>query len=398
MAEEPGPATQKDATPGRAEPRSASERARTRRLWVAVGIAVVAVGAFVWWLHSRQYEDTDDAQIDGNISAVSPRVSGTVTAVYVVDNQAVKAGDVLVELDATDLEVAQAQAKAAVAQAQAQVAAESPSVFITETSNRTAVQTADAEVEAARTDLEASQREVDQAEANDRLARLDLERAKQLLAGASIAQADYDRRAAEADVARASLAAARKRLEGKKARLDAALSRKREARQNAPRQLLTREASVVVRQANLELAQAQLKQTQLNLGYAKVAAPADGIIGKKSVNVGDRVQPGQQLLALTQVGELWVTANFRETQIEHMRAGQPVTIHVDAISRNLEGTVESFAGATGSRYSLLPPENATGNYVKVVQRIPVRIHLQPGQPEMSRLRPGMSVEPKVKIR
>jgi membrane fusion protein, multidrug efflux system len=153
-----------------------------------------------------------------------------------------------------------------------------------------------------------------------------------------------------------------------------------------------------VRQANLEFARAQLRQAELNLGYAKVTAPVAGIIGKRSVNIGDRVQPGQQLMALTQNAQIWVTANFRETQIERMRPGQPVTVHVDAIDRDYEGTVENFAGATGSRYSLLPPENATGNYVKVVQRIPVRITFKPDQPEMERLRPGMSVEPKVRVR
>jgi membrane fusion protein (multidrug efflux system) len=176
------------------------------------------------------------------------------------------------------------------------------------------------------------------------------------------------------------------------------VARQREIRQNAPLQLGAREATVQVRRANLELAEAQRDQAQLNLGYARIVAPADGVIGKKSVNVGDRVQPGQQLMALTQSGDLWVTANFRETQVKHMRIGQRARVRVDALSRDLAGTVESFAGATGSRYSLLPPENATGNYVKVVQRIPVRIRLESGQPEMNRLQPGMSVEPKVKIR
>jgi membrane fusion protein (multidrug efflux system) len=269
---------------------------------------------------------------------------------------------------------------------------------MTRTSSRAAVQSADAEVETAETDAEAARRELDQAIANDRLARLQLERGRQLLQGASIAQADLDQRVAAAEVTAAAVAAARKRLEGRQARLEAAASRQREARENAPRQLVAREATVEVRRANLELAEAQLRQAQLNLGYAKVVAPADGVVGRKSVNVGDRVQPGQQLLALTQTGDLWVTANFRETQIEHMRAGQPARVHVDALSRDFDSRVESFAGATGSRYSLLPPENATGNYVKVVQRLPVRIRLAPEQQELTRLRPGMSVEARVKVR
>jgi membrane fusion protein (multidrug efflux system) len=246
--------------------------------------------------------------------------------------------------------------------------------------------------------VEAAQKELDQAQANDRLAKLQLQRGKQLLQSNAIPQADYDQRTAQADVATAAVAAARQRYDGRKARLDAVVSRQRETRQNAPRQLVASEANVRVRQANLEAAQAQLRQAQLNLSYAKVVAPADGIVGKKSVNVGDRVQPGQQLFALTQTGELWITANFRETQTELMRVGQPATVHVDAVDRDYRGEVESFAGATGSRYSLLPPENASGNFVKVVQRIPVRIRLDPQQSDADRLRPGMSAEPKVKIR
>ncbi len=374
-------------------------RARRRRRWpIAVGAVVVAVLALLWWLYARQYEDTDDAQIDGNISSVSPRVSGTVTLVHVIDNQQVKAGDPLVDMDPTDLEVALAQAKAAVAQARAQVAVEDPSVSMTETSNRAAIRSAQADVDAARTDLGAAQRDLDQAEASDRLARIQLERARELIAGHSIAPAELDQRVAAADVAHAAMAAARKRFEGKQARLDTVLARQRETLQNAPRQLVVREATVEARRANVELARARLRQAQLDVGYATVVAPADGIIGRKSVNIGDRVQPGQQLFALTQTGHFWVTANFRETQIRDLRVGQRATVHVDALSRDFEGEVESFAGATGSRYSLLPPENATGNYVKVVQRIPVRIRLDPGQPEMERLRPGMSVTPKVKVR
>ncbi len=388
--DEPGPKLVEPAEP-------AKKKLATRGR-IAVVVAVLALAALGYGLHARHYEDTDDAQIDGNVTAVSPRVPGTVVAVPVVDNQAVKAGDVLVEIDPTDLQVALAQAKAAAAQAEAQLAAESPNVSITETSNRAAVQSSDADVEAARTDAEAAQRDLDQAEANDRLAKLQLQRAKQLLAGASIAQADYDQRAAQADVTAATVAAGRKRLEGRQARLAQALTRQRETKQNAPRQLVTREATVQVRQANLEAAEAQLRQAQLNLSYARVTAPAEGIIGRKSVNPGERVQPGQQLMALTQTSGLWVTANFRETQVEHMRVGQRAEVHVDAMSRDYRGVVQSFGGATGSRYALLPPENATGNYVKVVQRIPVRIRLDPGQPEMERLRPGMSVEPTVKVR
>ena len=397
MQGEAKPARPEAAPPAPAEVRPpASRRARRIRIGAAAAVALLALVA--WWLHARRFEDTDDAQIDGDITSVSARVPGTVVAVLAEDNQPVKAGHVLVELDPTDLEVAVAQARAAVAQAQAQVASEVPGVSMTETSNRAALQSADADVANAQAEVEAAERDLEQAQASEKLARLQLERARQLVAGASMAPAEYDQRVAAADVATAAVAAARQRLAGRRTRLDAALTRQRETRQNAPRQLVTREASVEVRRANLELAQAQLRQAQLNLSYAKVAAPADGVLGRKSVHAGEHVQPGQQLFALTQTDRLWVTANFRETQIERMRPGQPVRIHVDAISRDFRGAVESFAGATGSRYSLLPPENASGNYVKVVQRIPVRIRLDPGQPGLERLRPGMSVEPAVRVR
>jgi membrane fusion protein (multidrug efflux system) len=392
------PARTPEAPLASGEPAGGARRRGARRWIVAGAAAAAAIGVLGWWVHARRFEDTDDAQVEANISAVSPRVQGTVKAVRVADNQEVKAGDVLVELDAADLEVALAQARANVAQAEAQVLAEDPSVPITATTNLAAARNAEADVDNARADVQAADAEVEQAAANDRFAQRQLERAKVLTVGDNIARAEYDQRVSEADVARSAAIAARKRLAGRKAKLDAALAHQREIRENAPRQLGTREATVQVRRANLEVAQARLRQAELDLSYARIVAPADGIIGKKSVNVGDRVQPGQQLMALTQTGELWVTANFRETQVRHMRAGQRARVRVDALARDYEGIIESFGGATGSRYSLLPPENATGNYVKVVQRIPVRIRLEPGRPEMERLRPGMSVEPEVKVR
>jgi membrane fusion protein, multidrug efflux system len=374
-----------------------AEKRRTR-FWLAIGLGILAVAALLWWLHARKFEDSDDAQVDGYITSVSPRVAGTVVRVLVDDNRSVKPGDLLVELDPADLEVAFAEARAAVAQAEAGIAAERPNVPITATSARAAVQAAEEEVANTQADLEAAQRDLDQAEANNRFAQLQKQRAAQLLASNTVPQAEFDQRATAADVAVATVAAARKRVDQKTAKLQQAQARLTEARANAPRQLVAREAGLSVRQANLELARAQLRQAELNLSYAKVLAPVQGIVGKRSVNVGDRVQPGQQLMSLTQNGELWVTANFRETQIKLMQPGQPASVHVDALDRNYDGSVDSFAGATGSRFSLLPPENASGNYVKVVQRLPVRINLKQGQPEMDRLRPGMSVEPKVRVR
>ncbi len=368
------------------------------RLRIGVGIALVLSAVLAWWLYARQFEETDDAQSDADISALSPRVSGTVAVVHVVDNQVVKAGDLLVELDPSDLEVAVAQAKATVAQAEAAYQAATPTVSITQTSNQASLTNSDAELANALADLEAAERDLDQAEANNRFAQLQKTRQKELLASEATTQADFDQHSSAADAAEATVKAARKHVDQRRARLSTAQARLRETRLNAPRQLVAREADVQVRKASLELARAQLKQAELNLGYARIVAPVSGIVGKKSVNVGDRVQPGQQLLALTQTDDVWVTANFRETQVQHLRSGQSATVHVDALDRDYRGIVQSFGGATGSRYSLFPPENASGNYVKVVQRIPVRIHLVPGQPEMDRLRPGMSVEPKVRVR
>ena len=405
MSEQQGEETARQGNGGtepaqhaRSEAAAGTRKKSRTRLAVGLGLGALALIALLWWLHARKFEDTDDAQVDGYISSISARVPGTVVRVLVEDNQSVHAGDLLVELDTADLEVAVAQARAAVAQAEAAFAAEQPNVSITATSNRTTVRVAEDEVANAQADLEAAQRDLEQAQANDRFAQQQRQRATQLLASQTIPQAEFDQRVAAADVTRAAVAAARKHVEQRVARLQSAQARLAEARSNAPRQLVSREAGLSVRQANLELARAQLRQAQLNLGYAKVLAPVAGIVGKRSVNLGDRVQPGQQLMSLTQNGALWVTANFRETQIERMQPGQPASVHVDAVDRDYDGSVESFASATGSRFSLLPPENASGNYVKVVQRIPVRITLKPGQPEVERLRPGMSAEPKVRVR
>ncbi|MFN2549915.1 MAG: HlyD family secretion protein [Myxococcales bacterium] len=380
------------------EPRKDPKKARRTRMIIVAVVAIAVIAGFLWWLDARHFEDTDDAQIDGNITAVSSRVPGTVVAVHVEDNQQVKAGDLLIELDPADLQVALAQARAAVALAQAQLEAEQPAVPITQTSNRATVQSGQDEVANAQAVLEAARKDLDQALAHDKFAQQQRQRGQMLLNSHTIPQADYDQRVSGADAAAAAVAAARQRVDQRKARLATAQTRLAEVRANAPRQLTARQAGLSVREANLQLAQAQLKQAELNVSYARVVAPVAGIAGKRSVNVGDRVQPGQELLSLTQTQDLWVTANFRETQIENMKAGQKATAHVDALSRDYDATVESFAGATGSRYSLMPPENASGNYVKVVQRIPVRLRLDKGQPEMERLRPGMSVEPKVRVR
>ena len=402
----------KDPKAGAAAPTPAPAKPKGRkRLIGLVVLLAVATGGLIYYLNARKFQETDDAQIDGNITNLGPRVAGTVTAVYVRENQTVKAGDVLLEIDPTELQVALAQAKASVAQAQAQLQAEDPSVSITETSNKALVAGASSELAQTVAGLSGSRSDVDQltarlaqAEGNAKLAQIERKRGEELFAAQAMPRAELDRRitvaeTAEAEVqaTRQALASARQRVAAMNAQLGGTKSKLAEVRKNAPREVETRRATVLFRQANLELAKAQLSQAELNLGYAKVRAPLDGLVARKAVNVGDHVAPGQLLIALVETKTLWVTANFRETQLQNVKAGQPVELHVDALDQDLTGKVESLGGATGSRLSILPPENASGNYVKVVQRIPVRIDIDPGQPGLDRLRPGMSVEPKIRI-
>jgi membrane fusion protein (multidrug efflux system) len=334
-----------------------------------------------------------------------------VVRVEVSENQRVKAGDVIAEIDPTDLEVTLAQKKAAVAEAQAQLAIEDPSVPIAETSNASALSNASANISSASAGLASAQHDADQAaarlteaQANQRTADLELKRGEELVKNDAIPRADFDRRQSAASAAAAVVAGARDALEGARSRVEqqkalmsGIRSRLDEVRKNSPREIDARKASVLYRQANLELARAEEHQAELNLGYASVRTPVAGVVARKAVNVGDTVAPGQALAAIAQTDETWVTANFRETQLRRIRAGQRVTAHVDALDRTFTGVVESLGGATGSRVSVLPPENATGNYVKVVQRIPVRLRLDPGQEGLDLLRPGMSVEPKVRV-
>jgi membrane fusion protein (multidrug efflux system) len=397
----PAPTTKSPAAP------------RSRRPLIIGAVAVVlATAGAAYWLHGRHFEDTDDAQIDGNISNVSPRIAGNVGAVYVLEDQTVKAGDVLADIDPADLEIAIAEAKAQVAQAQAQLDAEDPSVPITLASNVSAVSTAGSDLAAAGSGLSAARKDVEQftaqlaqGQANDRTAQLERGRSEKLVGEGVVSQSDFDQRnnaaaASAANVAaiEQALAGAKDRVRQQQAQLVALGSHLEEIRTNAPRQVATRRASVVMRQASLDVAKAQLAQAERNLSYAKIVAPVSGIVAKKSIAVGDHVAPGQQVVALSQTDGLWVTANYRETQLERMRPGQPANVHVDSLDVDLRGTVEAVGGATGSRLSVLPPENASGNYVKVVQRIPVRIRIDPGQPGLDALRIGMSVEPQVTVR
>jgi membrane fusion protein (multidrug efflux system) len=376
-----------------------------------VGIAAAAA-AIGYWSHARHFEDTDDAQVDGDISNVSPRISGHLIAVKVVENQSVKAGEVLAVIDPTDLRITLEQARAQVAQAQAQLGADDPSVPITESSNRSALSSARSDLVAARAGLSAARRAAEQirfqlaqATANDKTAQLELQRSLKLVAEGAVSQADHDLHVNAAEASSASVAALTRALSAaedralqQQAQITSLEAHLDEIQSNAPRHVAAREAVASLRQASVDLAKAELAQAEQNLAYTNIVAPVSGVVAKKAAAVGDHVAPGQVIFAISETESLWITANFRETQLKAMQPDQPVGVHVDALDLDLRGTVESIGGATGSRLSVFPPENASGNYVKVVQRIPVRIRLEPGQPGADRLRIGMSVEPAVTVR
>jgi membrane fusion protein (multidrug efflux system) len=361
---------------------------------------------------ARMHEETDDAQVDGDIASVSARVTGTVAKVLVKDNQVVAAGDVLATLETEELRIALDQARAGLGEAEALLRVEDPSVAAAETSTAASVELAKAESAAAAADLSAAAAErqrfaaqLAQAEAAKGLAARELARTKDLVeAGASTRSdleaktAAFDAASAAVDATKQALQAASDKIGSSRARGVAAASKQSEATTNAPRLVDAKKAQLDVRKATVAAAKARVERAELDLSHAKIVAPFAGVVGRRSVASGDHVVPGQALFAITRVDDLWVTANFRETQIRAMEPSQRVTVHVDALDRDFTGTVESLAGATGSRFALLPPENASGNYVKVVQRVPVRIHLDDNQPFAERLRPGMSVEPKVRVR
>ena len=379
-------------------------------LLIILALVLIAIG-IAYWLYSRQFEDTDDAQVDGHINGITARVSGTVTGVYVEENQFVKAGQILVDLDPRDNKVAVAVAQSQLAQAQAESQAERPNVPVTETNTRTAIATAagdvanaEAAVAAADHNYEAALAKVSESEANSAKAQADVERYRPLAAKDEVPREQFDQVVANAKALAATVAAnqatagaAAREADQARAQLTQAQQRAEEARLNAPRQIEMQRANVAVRRAGIETARAQLDQARLNLSYVKIQAPVDGIVAKRAAEVGQHVEPGQQVVLITQIDDLWVTANFKETQLRRMRPGQSVRLSVDALKADFDGYIESLPAASGAVTSLLPPENATGNFVKVVQRLPVRIRFKPNQNGLDRLRPGMSVEPKVRV-
>jgi len=372
-------------------------------------LAGAVVGGIMLWNYLDSYESTDDAQIDGDIYAITSRIAGTIKAVYIQDNQFVKAGQLLVELDPQDYQVSLEQSKAALNESRSLVAVAAPNVPLTTQTTETTLATSATEIASARASVAGAQRDhesavadIRKAEADAAKADADLARYKQLIAKDEISRQQYDQAeaaakaaAANVDAKRATAEAAERAIEEAQARLEQAQTKQVEAQRTRPNQIAIQNATVRSREATAARQQTLVNQAELNLSYTKIVAPIDGIIGKKNAEPGQQVAPGQQLMADVPVNDIWVTANFKETQLKRMRPGQRVTVHVDSYDKDYEGYVESVAGATGARFSLLPPENATGNYVKVVQRVPVRIRFKEGQDPNHQLRPGMSVDPKV---
>jgi len=384
-------------------------RHRLVSILVALGIALLGLGA--WWLNARNFESTDDAQVDGHMNPIGSRISGTAVAVHVENNQQVKKGDPLVDLDQGDFQIAEAQSKADFDQALAQSTGAKPILPITVTQNITDEATGHAQVVASEATLAAAQHDYENAvarlrssEATNERTESDLRRYTSLLRKEEVAQSDYDQyravakaQNAQVEANKAAAEAAQKTVEQRRAELNQQRSRLDQTLKNAGKLIAVRQAVIQSRMANAESASAKFDQAQLNLSYTHIVSPVDGIVTERSAEIGGRVSEGQQLMMIVQTKDLWVTANFKETQLRRMHVGQSVRIHVDALSKNFDGYIENMPAATGDRTSVLPPENATGNYVKVIQRLPVRIRFRPNQPGMEKLRPGMSVEPKVHL-
>jgi membrane fusion protein, multidrug efflux system len=417
MAEENAPASVSEtpstvnpapATDGKYSP--AARRKRHRNMVILISATVLIVASVFLWRYLSSYESTDDAQADVHLYPVSARISGYVVKVNVNDNQWVEKGDVLVEIDPTDYQVALAQAQANLANAEATARSLNITVPITSVNSTSQLQftasgieDARAAVAAAEKQLAVAHQQVEAAEANDVKAQDDLRRYKQLVDEREVSQQIYDQALATAKSstatvagAQASESAAQQFVQQTQSRLAQAAANHEYAR-TGPQQVSSTRARLQAAIADVQQRQALLHQAELNLQYTRVVAPVSGEVNK-TVVVGLNVEPGQQLLTVVPLDEVWVTANFKETQLKQMQVGQKADIHVDSSGRTLRGHVDSIAGATGPLFSLLPPENATGNYVKIVQRVPVKIVLEPGENRDRRLRPGMNVVPDVYLR
>jgi membrane fusion protein, multidrug efflux system len=383
-----------------------------RIIFAAALITACAIG-MSWWLYSRQFETTDDAQVDGHFAQLSARVTGTVLYVnpLVENDRYVDAGSVLVRLDPRDYQADLDHAQAILDTKKGDADSAGLQVSITNATAFSRLHVAEAEEKAARETvaeaeaaLDAAHKRVQQDTAVADHAERDRVRYAALVEKREISRSFYDARETEAKTAADTLAAdqaaeaaaARKVAESE--RTVAQRQAEIDAAQTAPQQILDARARSSSANGALEQARADLRTAQLNLSYTTISAPVSGVIGHKTVEVGNRIQPGQTLLTIVPLDDIWITANFKETQLRRLYPGEAVVVHVDSIGRSFHGSVEDMAGASGPLFSLFPPENATGNYVKIVQRFPIRIHIDPGQDPQHQLRPGMSVEAKVRVR
>jgi membrane fusion protein, multidrug efflux system len=405
------------------EPARRNRAKRLRLIIFAVLVLAVIVAIPVYNYYSSR-ESTDDAQVDGHIVPISPRISGTVIAVLVNDNQYVTAGTELVRLDPADYKVAADKAAADLADAQAQTLEAQTNVPITQINTSSLIKTSSSAVAEAQAGVIAAQRQVDaanarvasanakvvEAQANNEKAQKDLARLKELVDKDEISRQQYDAavaaaqsRAAEVETAKAAVSeaqhnvdVAQANLTQARARLNSAGVQERQSQASAPKQQAAIEARFKAANAMVQQRQAAVDQARLNLEYTTLRAPVSGLVSKKNAEPGMIVAPGQQLMSIIPLDDVWITANFKETQLKRMKVGQEVEVEVDAYGgRTYKAHIDSISAASGARFSLLPPENATGNYVKVVQRVPVKIVLDPGQNQDHTLRPGMSVNPTV---
>jgi membrane fusion protein, multidrug efflux system len=401
------------------------KRGKLGRVLIVVAIvAVLAVSGFFLWRYLNTYESTDDAQVDGHIDAISARISGHVIDVQAEDEKYVKAGDVLARIDPNDYQVALAKAEADLADAEAALETSRINIPITSTTASSQLKSASSgrgdatafllgaerQLNAAQARLVSANAGVREAEANLAKANDDVRRYKQLVDKDEISRQQYDTAvdtaaAAQAtrDARNAAVAEAEQNVVVAQSVVDQAKERIAEAdasvesAKTAPEQVAESETRAKSALAQVAQRKALVEQAKLNLSYCTIVAPVTGIVGKKTVEIGENVSPGQQLMAVVPLDDVWIIANFKETQLSRMKPGQRVEFTVDAYSKEYKGRVQEIGGASGSRFSLLPPENATGNYVKVVQRVPVRIDLDPGENSDHRLRPGLSVDPKVYV-
>ncbi|HEX4592799.1 MAG TPA: HlyD family secretion protein [Bryobacteraceae bacterium] len=414
---EPGPRTPRSEPVHAAPP---PPKQLSRKLIIAGALLLLIAAGLYLWISSWDRVSTDDAQVDGHIIPVSAKIYGNVTEVHVDDNQAVKQGQVLVRLDPRDYLAKVNQASAAVGVAQSQAKGASVGVPMVRETTQSGSSSAEAQLNAAQADFDEAKGDyeraansdismarasVDSAQATYDRAQADLNRMRPLMEKEEISRQQYDSYVAVARVAESDLRATRDKVnsatqdaETKRAAMLATQARIAQARagvtqaQAAQKQVDVRVADVATASANIEQARANLQAAELNLSYTTIVASSDGTVTKKSVEPGQVLQPGQGLLMLVPLNDVWVTANFKETQLRDVRPGQKAEVKVDLTGTTYRGRVDSISSATGTRISLLPPENATGNYVKVVQRIPVKIVLDAIPGGNSILRPGMNVE------